>query len=53
MILGLPSLEDPPLRLPLGPESFDRIRATLTQRLEDLDALEPLGRHTSYPRVER
>lgn len=39
---------DPPLRLPLGPDAFDDIRAYLEQRLEELAALEPVGAGTSF-----
>nr|WP_246231965.1 SDR family oxidoreductase [Nakamurella aerolata] len=49
VIVRLAQLPEPPLRLPLGPEAFDRIRAVLTQRLADLDGWEELGRHTSFP----
>ena len=38
----------PPLRLPLGPESFARIRSRLEERLAELDELEALGRDTSF-----
>ncbi|GAA1560650.1 oxidoreductase [Actinomadura kijaniata] len=39
----------PPLRLPLGGPAFDRIRAHLRARLEELDHLETLGRDTDFP----
>jgi NAD(P)-dependent dehydrogenase (short-subunit alcohol dehydrogenase family) len=38
-----------PLRLPLGPEAVDRIRAKLQGQLADLDAWEKLSRDTRYP----
>ncbi|MER6004971.1 hypothetical protein ABT120_40950 [Nonomuraea angiospora] len=43
------NLDTPPLRLPLGARSFDRIRAKLRARLDELDRLEPLGRDTDFP----
>lgn len=48
VILHIADMVDPPLRVPLGPQAFDRIRAALSTRLADLDALEPLARDTSY-----
>ena len=47
-VVDLVALDDPPLRLPLGAAAFDRIRATLSTRLADLDAVEPLGRDTDF-----
>jgi len=41
-------LAEPPLRLPLGPESFARIRARLQERLQELDRVEALGASTSF-----
>lgn len=37
-----------PLRLPLGPEAIDRIRAKLTAQLADLEAWAPTGAATRY-----
>lgn len=37
-----------PLRLPMGPESFDRIRAVLGERLAALPTLEKIARDTAY-----
>jgi hypothetical protein len=36
------------VRLPFGAAAFDRIRARLSTRLADLDAVEPLGRNTDF-----
>jgi NAD(P)-dependent dehydrogenase (short-subunit alcohol dehydrogenase family) len=47
-IVELVGLDDPPLRLPLGAASFDRMRERFTARLADLDAVEPLGRPTDF-----
>ncbi|MDT7745974.1 MAG: hypothetical protein QOE59_5052 [Actinomycetota bacterium] len=47
-IVDLVGLDDPPVRLPLGAAAFDRIRARLSTRLADLDAVEPLGRDTDF-----
>ncbi|WP_227983293.1 oxidoreductase [Nocardia spumae] len=47
-ILRAVAMEEPPLRLPLGPEAFAGIRATLTQRLADLDELEPWAADTGF-----
>ncbi|AKU16390.1 SDR family NAD(P)-dependent oxidoreductase [Luteipulveratus mongoliensis] len=52
VIVEVASGTDVPLRLPLGPESFDGIRARLQSRLSELDAVEPIGRDTSYQPVE-
>ncbi|PVZ04608.1 oxidoreductase [Actinomycetospora cinnamomea] len=49
VVVGVVDLDDPPLRLPLGPSAFDSIRSTLRARLAELDAVEPLGRDTDYP----
>ncbi|HWN36669.1 MAG TPA: oxidoreductase [Pseudonocardia sp.] len=45
------AVRDPssPLRLPLGPEAVDRIRAKLRNQLADLEAWEKLSRDTRYP----
>ena len=40
--------EDPPLRLPLGPEAFRMIRAKLKEQRRELDAWEPLGAATAF-----
>ncbi|KAA0022293.1 oxidoreductase [Antrihabitans cavernicola] len=48
VILTIADMAEPPLRVPLGPQSFDRIRAALTARLAALDEIEPLARDTSY-----
>lgn len=37
-----------PLRLPLGPEAIDRIRAKLTGQLADLERWAPTGVATRY-----
>ncbi|NKY88546.1 oxidoreductase [Nocardia veterana] len=47
-ILRAVEMDEPPLRLPLGPEAFAGIRATLTQRLADLDELEPWAADTNF-----
>jgi NAD(P)-dependent dehydrogenase (short-subunit alcohol dehydrogenase family) len=47
-IVDLVDSDDPPLRLPLGAASFDRIRERLRARAADLDVVEPLGRHTDF-----
>ncbi|MER6948331.1 oxidoreductase [Nonomuraea sp. NPDC000554] len=48
-ILAAVNLDTPPLRLPLGGPSFDRIRARLRARLDELDHVEKLGRDTDFP----
>jgi len=40
--------EDPPLRLPLGPEAFRMIRAKLEEQRRELDVWEPLGAATAF-----
>lgn len=47
-VLRAVAMDEPPLRLPLGPEAFTGIRATLTQRLADLDELEPWAADTGF-----
>ncbi|MFG3520829.1 oxidoreductase [Nocardia nova] len=47
-VLRAVAMDEPPLRLPLGPEAFAGIRATLTQRLADLDELEPWAADTGF-----
>ena len=47
-LVDLVGMDEPLLRLPLGAAAFDRIRARLATRLADLDAVEPLGRHTDF-----
>jgi len=49
----LEAVEDPasPLRLPLGPEAIDRIRAKLTAQLAALDSLHPGARNTAFSQV--
>lgn len=44
------AVSDPttPLRLPLGPEAIDRIRAKLTDQLADLERWAPTGLDTRY-----
>lgn len=37
-----------PLRIPLGPEAIDRIRAKLTTQLDGLDRWEATGRRTRF-----
>ncbi|WP_279433645.1 SDR family NAD(P)-dependent oxidoreductase [Actinomadura sp. KC345] len=46
----LEAVDDPasPLRLPLGPEAVDRIRAKLTSQLADLDRCEATVRDTRF-----
>lgn len=46
IILDAVSDDSAPLRIPLGPEAIDRIRAKLTQQLEDLERWAPTGRET-------
>ncbi|GAA4811616.1 oxidoreductase [Actinomycetospora chlora] len=48
-VVAVADLDEPPLRLPLGANAFDTVRATLRARLEELDALEALGRDTDFP----
>jgi NAD(P)-dependent dehydrogenase (short-subunit alcohol dehydrogenase family) len=45
------AVRDPasPLRLPLGPEAVDRIRAKLRGQLADLEAWEKVSRDTRFP----
>jgi NAD(P)-dependent dehydrogenase (short-subunit alcohol dehydrogenase family) len=52
-VVAVADLDDPPLRLPLGANAFDTVRATLRARLEELDALEALGRDTDFPPEDR
>ncbi|MBA3888028.1 MAG: SDR family NAD(P)-dependent oxidoreductase [Acidobacteria bacterium] len=40
--------EDPPLRLPLGPEAFQMIRAKLDEQRRELDVWKPLGAATAF-----
>jgi NAD(P)-dependent dehydrogenase (short-subunit alcohol dehydrogenase family) len=40
--------DEPPLRLPLGPEAFEAIRTYLHARLDQLDALEAVGSDTGF-----
>src|SRR4051794_23711850 len=47
-VVDLVGMDEPPLRLPLGAAAFDRMRARLSTRLADLDAVEPLGRDTDF-----
>ncbi|MBF6147948.1 MULTISPECIES: oxidoreductase [Nocardia] len=47
-VLRAVAMDEPPLRLPLGPEAFAGIRATLTQRLADLNELEPWAADTGF-----
>jgi NAD(P)-dependent dehydrogenase (short-subunit alcohol dehydrogenase family) len=47
-IIAAVDLPDPPLRLPLGAESFAAIRRRLTERLAELDEVETLGAHTAF-----
>jgi NAD(P)-dependent dehydrogenase (short-subunit alcohol dehydrogenase family) len=47
-ILAAVELDEPPLHLPLGPEAFSWIRAHLSNRLEELDTVEPLGTATAF-----
>jgi NAD(P)-dependent dehydrogenase (short-subunit alcohol dehydrogenase family) len=48
-VVAVADMADPPLRLPLGANAFDTVRATLRARLEELDAVEALGRDTDFP----
>ena len=48
VVVDLVGMDQPPLRFRLGAAAFDRIRAQLTTRLADLDAVEPLGRDTDF-----
>jgi NAD(P)-dependent dehydrogenase (short-subunit alcohol dehydrogenase family) len=47
-IITLVDRPDSPLRLPLGPEAVNRIRAKLTAQLEDLAAWEEISVNTRY-----
>ncbi|MFF7339718.1 oxidoreductase [Streptomyces sp. NPDC008163] len=47
-IITATRMDHPPLRLPLGANSIDRIRERLNQRLLDVDAVEGLGRPTDF-----
>lgn len=40
--------EEPPLRLPLGPEAFGMIRAKLDEQRRELDAWEEVGAETAF-----
>ncbi|RMI27985.1 oxidoreductase [Nocardia stercoris] len=51
-ILRAVAMDPPPLRLPLGPESFAGIRATLTERLAELDELESWAADTGFTPAE-
>ncbi|GGB36189.1 short-chain dehydrogenase/reductase [Flexivirga endophytica] len=48
IIVDAVSDDSAPLRIPLGPEAIDRIRAKLTQQLEDLERWAPTGRDTRF-----
>jgi hypothetical protein len=47
-IITAVNLDVPPLRLPLGAEAFDSLRAYLTSRLGELDAAEEIGADTAF-----
>ncbi|MFE1954474.1 oxidoreductase [Streptomyces sp. NPDC059524] len=47
-VIAATSMDDPPLRLPLGANAVDRIRERFGERLRELDAVEPLGRPTDF-----
>ncbi|MDX3230460.1 oxidoreductase [Streptomyces sp. ME19-01-6] len=47
-IITATHMDKPPLRLPLGANAVDRIRERLQQRLQEVDAVEPLGRPTDF-----
>ena len=47
-IIAAVGLDSPPLRLPLGAESFGWIREYLRSRLDALDAAEAIGADTAF-----
>jgi NAD(P)-dependent dehydrogenase (short-subunit alcohol dehydrogenase family) len=47
-IVAAVGVQPPPLRLPLGAEAFGWLRAYLTQRIQTLEAAEPLGADTAF-----
>ncbi|GAA0943902.1 hypothetical protein [Nonomuraea longicatena] len=47
-VVEVVGMDAPPLRLPLGPETFDRLRERLGARLRELDEVEPIGRPTDF-----
>lgn len=48
IIVVAASTGETPLRIPLGPEGIDRIRAKLTKQLEDLERWAPTGVDTRF-----
>lgn len=47
-VIAVVEMDEPPLRLPLGPEAFDRIRDRLDSRIRELDEVEAIGRPTDF-----
>lgn len=47
-IMAAAALDDPPLRLPLGPDAFGEIRGYLRARLSQLDTVEAIGAGTDF-----
>ncbi|MFI6567249.1 oxidoreductase [Streptomyces sp. NPDC050534] len=47
-IITATRMDKPPLRLPLGANAIDRIRERLQSRLQQLDAVESVGRPTDF-----
>ncbi|MFE0171661.1 oxidoreductase [Streptomyces sp. NPDC059002] len=47
-IVAAVGLDEPPLRLPLGAEAFDWIRAHFLSRIEELDQVKDLGSDTAF-----
>jgi NAD(P)-dependent dehydrogenase (short-subunit alcohol dehydrogenase family) len=47
-IITAVDLDDPPLRLPLGPDAFGEIRSYLQARLSQLNAVEAVGAGTDF-----
>ncbi|MFC6706950.1 hypothetical protein [Flexivirga alba] len=48
IIVDAVSSDNAPLRIPLGPEAIDRIRAKLTAQLADLERWAPIGIATQF-----
>jgi NAD(P)-dependent dehydrogenase (short-subunit alcohol dehydrogenase family) len=47
-IIAAVDMDDPPLRLPLGPDAIAEIRSYLQARLSQLDAVEAIGAGTDF-----
>lgn len=52
-IIAAVESDNPPLRLPLGPQAFQMIRAKLEQQQRELDAWEEIGADTEFATTER